>query len=518
MAKTLKSDFAARAITHRFFVTIAVGALLTSPVSASTNTTRSPLSEDLRKYVHPDVQYQRKNLLDDENAWTIWEKAVEPFTRIEHSKARKYIEPGEMGFPLNDAEPWLRENTNTLELLDGGIARGKCRLPYPDQGYHTILPYLGPLISLADTKLLRAKVRMREGQFEKAAQDLTGLLTMSELIANADGGLVHLRYGWTIDRRTTEGIAALLRYPDVSSQVLQQLLSATTFSHDPVETLHDALRCEMECFLMFADEWPDNLTNATETEIVMGVPPKGLKLPRTSEAARTNSFYIWAGAGSFGYHKALLSGHPHALDKPATIGFYSEYLAHLIQAATLPITAQQTNEPYGKFVTCSNELNQFWNSIPTITSNRSHFIHLAGNDLVKARQALAQIDNPVGNQIVLNTVEVMIQHPREKGYLSVVEQTAAWRLERVAMKTLLALRMYWNRSGTLPHELAGLVESGILTEVPVDPYTGSPLQYSKQGKFICSAARDKYSGDRLLKSYGLKFDWNISLPLETKNR
>lgn len=517
MAKTLKSELTSRAVTYGLVVIIPVAALLTSPVSASTNATRSPISEELRRYVHPDVQYQRRNLFADENAWTSWEKAVEAFTRIEHSKARKYVEPGEMGFALNDAESWLRENTNTLALLDEGIARGKCQFPYPVQGYHTIVPYLWTLNSLADTKLLRAKVRMREGQFEKAVQDLTGLFTMAELIANADGGLVHLRSGRVSDQRTTEGIAALLRYPQVSSQVLQQLLSAATFSHDPVETLHDALRFEMECFLMFTSEWPENLTDATETDMVMGTLPKGMKMPQTPEAGRTNIFSIVLGVGTFGYHKALLSGHPNALDKPATVKLFSEYLTHYAQSATLPLVSQQTNEPCSNLVACKNELDQFWNSIPTIRSNRSHFIHLKGNDLVKAQRSLAQIDNPVGKQIVLSTVGLKMEHPMKYPHLSPAEENAAWRLGRVAVKTLVALRLYWDRDGKLPRDLATLVECAILPAVPVDPFTGKALQYSETRKLIWSEALEKRASDRSLSSRDLKFVWEVILPAVTRS-
>ncbi len=86
--------------------------------------------------------------------------------------------------------------------------------------------------------------------------------------------LVHSLGGTSIDQRTAEGITALLRYQQVSSQVLQPLLSAKPFSHDPVEFLRDTLRFEMECFPMLASGWPDNSTNAPETEIVMGRLPK----------------------------------------------------------------------------------------------------------------------------------------------------------------------------------------------------------------------------------------------------
>jgi hypothetical protein len=517
MAETFKSESAARAITHALLVTIAVGALPASTVTASTNATPSPISENLRTSVHPDVQYQRKNLLDDENAWTSWEKGVEAFKRIERSKARKYIEPGEMGFPLNDAEPWLRENTNTLALLDDGIGRGKCQFPYPDQGYHTILPYLGTLISLADAKLLRAKVRMREGQFEKAAQDLIGLLRLSELVANADGGFVNLRYGWTIDRRTTEGIVALLRYPQVRSQVLQQLLSATTFSRDPVESLRDALRIEMECFLMFASEWPDNLTNATETEIVMGSPPKGMKPPLVDEAAWTNRFDIHTGSGGVGYHKALLSGHPNALDIPATIRLFSACLDHLAQQANLPVLVQQTNEPCAEMIACQ-KLDQFWNAIPAIRSNRTYYVHLKGDDLIKVQRALAQMDNPVGKQIVLSRVRDSIEHPTQYPSLSPAEQIAVWQLQREAMKTCIALRLYWEQNGKLPLALAKLVESAILPSVPVDPFTGNALRYSETRKLVWSDALEKRGSDRPFGSRDIKFAWNVSLPADKGDR
>jgi len=471
---------------------------------------------ELRNHIPPLIRYERLDLKDDDNAFAIWKDAIATFKTVEQFKPRNYIAPAELNFSIEEAEVWLDRNTNTLALLDQGIARQACQFPYPDQGYHTILPYLGELLSLADTKLLRAKVRIRKGQSEAATEDLVGLLKMSELVANANGSLIDVRCGCTIDRRVNDGITALLQSSKLDSRILQQLISATSFRQSPNNRLRDALRLEMECFLMFASEWPDNLTNATETEVVMGRPPKGMKLPQVADAAWTNRFAIYTGDGGVGYHKALLSGHPNALDKPATIGLFGAYLVHLTQQASLPVLLQQTNEPSAEMIACQ-KVEQFWNTIPAIRSNRTYFVHLKGNDLTEVQRGLAQIDNPVGKQIVFSRTRD-IEHPTRYPSLSAVEQIAVWQLQREAMQTCIALRLYWERNNELPQDVSNLVENGILPALPLDPFTGNRLQYSKGKALVWSEGWKKIADDRGLGTLELRSAWAVHLPSKVSTR
>jgi hypothetical protein len=51
----------------------------------------------------------------------------------------------------------------------------------------------------------------------------------------------------------------------------------------------------------------------------------------------------------------------------------------------------------------------------------------------------------------------------------------------LASRTGLACRLYKNRTGQYPENLEALVP-GILKDVPVDPFTGKPLIYRREGE------------------------------------
>ncbi len=205
------------------------------------------------------------------------------------------------------------------------------------------------------------------------------------------------------------------------------------------------------------------------------------------------------------------------MDKSATIGLFGVCLVHLAQQGELPVLVQQTKEPCAEMLACQ-KLDRFWNAIPAMRSHRMCFVHPGGDGLIKVQRALAPIDDPVGKQIVLTRVRDAIEHPKQYPFQSAVEPIAVWQLQREALKTCIALRMYWEQNGKLPKDLATLVECAILPAVPVDPFSGKALQYSETRKLICSIALETRASDRSLGSRYMQFAWNVSLPADKGDR
>lgn len=100
----------------------------------------------------------------------------------------------------------------------------------------------------------------------------------------------------------------------------------------------------------------------------------------------------------------------------------------------------------------------------------------------------------------------------------VAARIAAWRVGREAARTLVAIRLFWDQRRKLPNALEDLVKSDILESVPIDQYSGEPLQYSKQGQLIWSIAKEKYPEKRYSEIYGIKFSWNVILLPTSKAR
>ena len=55
-----------------------------------------------------------------------------------------------------------------------------------------------------------------------------------------------------------------------------------------------------------------------------------------------------------------------------------------------------------------------------------------------------------------------------------------------------AVELYQRRHGRFPEELGSLVSDGILSEVPIDPYSGKPFKYSNN--IIYSVGPDREDG------------------------
>jgi hypothetical protein len=71
-------------------------------------------------------------------------------------------------------------------------------------------------------------------------------------------------------------------------------------------------------------------------------------------------------------------------------------------------------------------------------------------------------------------------------------------------RTGLACRIFKSRTGEYPENLEALVP-GLLTEVPVDPFTGNPLVYRREGKGFLV-----YSLGSNLKDDGGRSTWEIT--------
>jgi hypothetical protein len=63
----------------------------------------------------------------------------------------------------------------------------------------------------------------------------------------------------------------------------------------------------------------------------------------------------------------------------------------------------------------------------------------------------------------------------------VIQLSYRSRIDSQATLAMLAIVQYQKQQGKLPESLAVLVESGLLKEVPVAPYSDQPLVYKKQG-------------------------------------
>jgi hypothetical protein len=64
------------------------------------------------------------------------------------------------------------------------------------------------------------------------------------------------------------------------------------------------------------------------------------------------------------------------------------------------------------------------------------------------------------------------------------------RTECAATQAVLAIRLYFAQRGRLPDRLEELIQAGLLTDAPLDPFSGKPLHYAHERGILWSVGDD----------------------------
>lgn len=114
--------------------------------------------------------------------------------------------------------------------------------------------------------------------------------------------------------------------------------------------------------------------------------------------------------------------------------------------------------------------------------------------------------NLIANSLVAPLVRACAVSPRDRALL-------------LCTQTGIAVEQFRRKNQRLPNSLQELVETGFLTNVPVDPYNGEPLQYrqSKKGAIVFSVGPDKDNeggslDDPYLQYPHIRIEFRIYLP------
>ncbi|GAG25391.1 unnamed protein product, partial [marine sediment metagenome] len=210
---------------------------------------------------------------------------------------------GEAGERLAE---WLDKNREALDLLDKGIARGRCQFPEVS-GPEAVMPYLGPLRQLARMKLIRAKMLAGRGEYEQAAQEVAEIVRLGELTREADGVLITYLVGISVQATGTQGARWLASQRDITEDAALLLIRGVRPAARSDSALAEVLKVEMVAFIL-----PVVSRSKADVAYIQDVDSPG-----ANEDARETI-------------RALFAQHPQPLDAKATLQFVSEYFARSI--------------------------------------------------------------------------------------------------------------------------------------------------------------------------------------------
>lgn len=470
------------------------------------------INRELLEHVHPQVRYRRVELPDEHNAYALWLKAgraVDSFDdfvvrvvgeRTDEEQLQlqetydKALDEGH-AFPPAEAgemiKRWLKANEPAMELVAAGLARA--RLQFPERfllNYFEELDEADDLIvvyrEFARLMLLRAKLYMVEGDYQAAAEQLTGIWRLGQIVVESEGLLIHHLIGFALKSMGNEGVRDLGRDRRAPAAVIRGLKQKLRGYYPKESQFAQTLRVECSYFFLSEiDRLPEggplrDLVDALIKQFVLlgqTDPEKALTTRRRIRELRQGLM-------------RLLEGHPAPLDKADTVRIYSREMAVLIGDLGTPYLKR--NREIGKNIARQVEA---WPKQLSLESELSLFPEDAGKreplseeDLQRARQALLGVKNPVGKHLAQSIQD--FDHHR------VVLPNH--RMRMAASEVVLAVRLYIDMHRQLPETLEALVDEKLIDRMPEDPFAGKPLSYSRKKGIIWSYGWDEKDdgGDR----------------------
>ena len=420
--------------------------------------------EELLKHVHPDVRYERVTLPGAENAFLLWEQALDTYVAPDgpvllqaHQQALDEDAAFPQGVPGQRLAEWLGRNREASDLLDKGIALGKCQFPEVE-GPETPLPRLAGLRELARMELLRAKMLASWGDFDAAGDEIAGVVRFGELTNDGEGVLIAYLVGEAIQSVGLRGAQWLARQPEAPQAPIERLLQSIAPSPRSADALARTLRVEACGFFV---KGIGDLASGDPVQKLAAL--AGEQDPAESDALA-----------------ALFKDRQDLLDAGKTTEQGSGYFARMIKNTKLS-WHDQDRTIRADMEEQARRLRAEFEAIPGFGGGEG-FSQISDAERARIRAALAKVENPIGGMLLAMLMPAMDR---------IAELSFQARTEREAVRALLAIRIFELRQGRLPASLDEVVKEKILPGAPADFYSGQPLHYSAEKRLLWSVGPDE---------------------------
>ena len=432
------------------------------------------ISPEILKLVDPSLLYRREPLPDERNAFVLWQQAAAKLVELpkDDEALREAFDAAYYGagpFPGGDVGErltrWLDSNRPAMDLVTQGILRGRCQLPevIDVKAYGA---YLTPFSQFGMIKFLNAKRLMKQGHFESAATELVQLHRFGSMFANGEGALLDRLVGISFMEMAFIGMERLAAQKDVPPQVLEKLIASLNINVDTRPGLAQAVRIDFSTFylrIMSTFSEQDNL-----------------------EAYLDNSSWDPLRKQSHDLVLKLLAQHPRPFEWAASVKLDSDLAVEFLEGLQrawpevlreLKAKRDEQRQEVGMLEPLLDILAQELGEKP---------LSLSGPELRLERERLKGVKNPLGKTGELEVV---------RAYMKCARAEAGYQCERNALAILLGARLYALRHQKLPPTVRALVDEKIISEVPMDPFSGKPLHYDHEFGIVWSVGYDGVDDD-----------------------
>jgi len=479
MIRSMGRAMSVCALVAAFLLTAAAAAA--QDVEPKNDAAPEGIDPELLECVPPELRYERVPIPAEKNALRLWQQADEKAVRADRFFEQlgvpedRYddVISGDALFPSSEEgrplRQWIEANTEALDLLRQGIARGQFQGPevlgMAEMGSFA---FLWRIEKLARANVTRAKMHAGDGEFDAAVEALAEVISLGEMLQAGGPSLREYLVGLALEERALATARWLASQRPAPESVALDLISAVAPAAKRDEALAQAFRWEFRGGFL----WGLSLVPDAEREMREMRERLSREPPETREAV-----------------KAVIGEKP-MFDEPATVELAGSYYIRFLKSALgswkdADLTVEKDWEEEYKVFTdeWQQALQPLLQKVQEAETEGGSvgLQSLSEDEREQMAQALRRLDNPFGKLLV------NMMFPAQS---TVVELSFRMRAEREATRAFLALRAYDLRKGRLPESLDELVEEKILPAVPVDMFSGESLRYDAQRRLLWSVGPD----------------------------
>ncbi|MDT8391553.1 MAG: hypothetical protein RRC34_13705 [Lentisphaeria bacterium] len=394
------------------------------------------------------LEYKRAPLPPEDNAWTLWEQALEIF-EIPGNKdgkelfwdASSWENPLPTGRKADELKAWIETVKPSLDMFDRGVTLGKLQFP-PIRFKDPIAHGLSKLRSIAQVKTIQVRFLIQDGHYQQAAELSRRMNKAGRLILDGEGALIHYLVGISIKGMSLEAMCHFADIADVPDQILKEILASLPPARGPVPECAVALKIDY-CSMTRP------LLDRLQTDINAMEHPMPVDIDSV-------------------------------FSRDESVAFFEKYLRRILRncGVSWPSRDQKIWEESEKEAGLGdlqglNMDNVFFDLI--MSQQKGAFSETS--EWHKLEQLSTKKSNIFGLHLATSTLFALEKAPARGTQLLA---------RRSLTRAYLAIRLYERREKTLPASLMELVAKGYLPEMPADPFSRKPLRYSTTERKIWS--------------------------------
>ena len=425
----------------------------------------SSASKQDKPVIPADLYYEFKAVPAGDNAIINWRRAAEVEAALsdKESQSLKFCwTPGAKkpsSGELNDLSGWLHRDRDALKLFNDSLKKPKAQ--WPERDPQNLQPELAGFSRLIKARLFEADQLADLGKFEQSIKILEENLKLAQLGVEGDAQFLHYLVSSRARTITQDAVLRLACRKQVPVSLLKTLLNSLHELDSETNVYGRVLRVE------FANDYNDSLD-------LKKLADDWSRMSGTN-AALFLSFYPDDLQKAFRVllDPSLVPFHPKPYDANEEI---EKSIRHYRIYRTNSLTPWTERDNEVELEHADDHTNLLHDIAPLMELVKDESLPLNRQAAQKARPAYLQIENPIGRIFDTSVIHFIVSDLK----------VCQIRTEREATRACLALIIFERQKGRLPATLSDLVQQKILDSVPIDPFCGEPLHYSREKREVWS--------------------------------